>query len=741
MIDILRKNKLLGKLEISTLEALLPEIQRVELRDGAQLFKRGDAGDSFYIIESGGIKISTNDVTLNRLAAGDSFGEMALLSDQPRSATAVADPDAALLRLSRGGFTRLLSRHPELADELHDMMQSLMRQSLLATALRRISGEIDDDILRDIIGDFRWETYAAGQVILRQGEAGDDALVIVSGRVQATLSDGEEERVLGEVGSGSIVGELSLLSAAPRSATVTAVRETRVARMSRAALEKIMRTHPQFALHLMETIVQRQQRNFDQNYVEKPTSLNLALVPTHSGIDMADFVEQLRLQLAKHGDVLMIDRRRFDEMYGLDDALQHGHPTSAIVQLWLDELERLYDYVVYVADDEWSGWTSWVVRGADRVLLVGEAGRGPELGRLEEATLGHIYKQRCELVLLHEPQVKQPSGTSRWLEKRDIYRHYHVRKGDDGHVARLARLITGNGIGLVLSGGGARGYAHLGIIKALIEQQVPIDAIGATSMGAVIGGGLMCYMSYDGLRQQAGKLGSRKALLDLTFPTSALMRSKKVSRAMETLYGDADIEDGWLPFFCISTNLSKALVNVHNRGRMKHAVRASLSIPGVFSPVVRDGDLVVDGGVMNNYPVDVMREVLQGGTIIGSLVSSRESKGRPYELDDHIDGWRTFFAGLIPGMKRRRVPSIVKVIMGATSVYSNYLLTDFERRTDLLLQTETHPYGTLDFDNHRELAQKGYDAHAETITAWARAHADLIDQPPMWPPVSAKDEG
>lgn len=735
MIDILRKNKLLGKLEGTTLEALLPELERVELQDGVQLFTRGDPGDSFYIIESGNIKISTNDVTLNRLSTGDSFGEMSLLSDQPRSATAVADPTATLIRLSRGGFTRLIARHPELADELHDMMQSLMRQSLLATALRRISGEMDEDILRDIIGDFQWETYAAGQVVLRQGEAGDDAIIIVSGRVQAILSDGEVERVLGEVGSGSIVGELSLLSAAPRSATVIAVRETRVARMSRATLEKIMRTHPQFALHLMETIVQRQQRNFDQNYVEKPISLNVALVPTHGGIDVADFAEQLRPHLAKHGEVLMMDRRRFDEMYGLESMLNQGHPTSAIVQLWLDELERLYDYVIYVADDDWSPWTNWVVRSADRVLLVGEAARGPELGRLEEATLSHIYKQRCELVLLHEPHIKQPSGTARWLEKRDIYRHYHIRKDDGAHFARLARLMTGNGIGLVLSGGGARGYAHLGIIKALMELQVPIDAIGAVSMGAVIGGGLMCYMDYQTIRKQAGKLGSRKALLDFTFPTSALMRSKKVSRAMVTLYGDTDIEDGWLPFFCVSTNLSKALVNVHNSGRMKHAVRASLSIPGVFSPVVRDGDLVVDGGVMNNYPVDVMREVLQGGTIIGSLVSSRESKGRPYEIDDHIDGWRTFFAGMIPGMKRRRVPSIIKVIMGATSVYSNYLLTDFEQRTDLLLQTETHPYGTLDFDNHRELTQKGYDAHIETISQWARENAELIDQPALWPSV------
>ncbi len=735
IIDILRRNPLLSNLEHSTLEALLPELERIELNQGQLLFKKGDTGDSYYIVESGAMKITTNDLTLNRLTAGQGFGEMSLLSDQPRSATAVADPEATLIRLSRAGFLQLTELQPDLVDQFYALMQSLMRHSLLATALRRICGEFEDAVLYDIEDEFVWEVYAPGEVILQQGAPGDDALVIVSGRVRATFNHNETERVLGEVGSGSIVGEMSLLSKTTRSATVTAIRQTRVARMNHTVFEKIMRTQPEFALRLMEMMVERQQHNFDQDYIEKPTTLNITVAPTQDGIDITEFAHTLAKHLERHGTTLIIDRKRFDDLYGLKGALDHTHPTSVIIQLWLDELERSYDYVLYITDDSWSPWTSWAVRTADRVLLVGEAQLNPQPNPLERTIVEEITRQRHELVILHPPSTEQPANTAEWLKLRNVYRHHHIRKGDGAHFARLARLLTGNGIGLVLSGGGARGYIHLGVIKSLMEAQVPIDVIGATSMGAVVGGGLQAFMKYEALQERAAKLGSRKALLDFTFPLSALMRSKKVSDAMKTLYGDFRIEDGWISFFCISTNLSKASMKVHQSGPMGEAVRASMSIPGVFSPVVRDDDLLVDGGVMNNYPVDVMRQFLEGGQIIGSLVSGKESKSRPYKIEDYINGWQTFLMSILPGVKGRRVPSILKIILSATSVNSNQLITDFQRRTDFLLQTDGYPYGMLDFDKHIELVQKGYDAHTQAIQTWAQEHAYLIEQPPLWPPV------
>lgn len=732
MIEIFGRNKLLQQFDDQSLGTVIPELERITLKAGAVLFSAGDPGDSAYVIETGTIRISTNDLPLNELGAGEIFGEMSLLNNQPRTASASAQTDATLIRVSRRGFLRLLDIQPDLADHLTRAMQALMRHSLLATALRRICGTLDETTLRAIEEEFRWETYAPGDVILRQGEEGEDALVIVSGRVRATLNGGDQERVLGEVGSGTIVGEMSLLSHAPRSATVTAVRKTRIARMNRSILTRITHAHPEFALNLMKTLVERQQRNADQNYVEKPSSLNIAIVPAQPGVDTRAFTQQLARYLERHGSTLVIDRRQFDELYGLKGALDETHPASVIVQLWLDELERAYDYVLYLTDDTWSNWTNWVTHAADRVLLIGEASGSPAPGALERSIAEHVTQQHHELVILHEPETERPSGTLRWLEARSIQRHHHIRKGDGAHFARLARLLTGNGIGLVLSGGGARGYAHIGVIKALMEAQVPIDAIGATSMGSVIGGTLLVYMKYESIRQKAQRLGSRKAILDFTIPVAALMRSKKVSDIVTELYGDFRIEDAWLPFFCISTNLSRASMTVHRSGRLADAVRASMSIPGVFTPVVREGDLLVDGGVMNNFPVDIMRSFLEGGHIIGALISGGEGKSRPYMIDDHINGWQTFLRNIVPGMKRKRVPSILKVILGATSVHSSQRIAEFRQRTDFLLQTDAHPYGMLDFDKHAELTQRGYETHLDAVRRWAQTHAALIDQPPLW---------
>lgn len=732
IVEVLRQNTLLSALTDSTLESVLPELNRIALKAGDVLFNMGDSGDSYYIVESGVIKITSPDVTLSRLSAGESFGEMALLNNQPRSASAIAETDAHLIGISRTGFLHLMEKQPDLVEAFQTMMQKLMRRSLLATAFNRLCGELDESVIGGIESELVWETYAPGDILLKQGDEGQDALMIISGRVRATIENGEGKRVLGEVGGGSIVGEMSLLSEAPRSATITAIRETRVARMNRAVFSKIMHSHSDFALRLMRTMVERQRQNFEQSYVEKPTTLNITIMPISEGVDVLAFAKGLSAYLEKHGSTLVIDREAFVNLYGLKNEIDYTHPTSFITQLWLDELERRYDYVLYVTDASWTSWTHWVSGSADRVLLVGEAQGDAGIGELERTLIEEVNEQRRELVLLHEPDTKRPSGTMAWLKERNLYRHHHVRKGDEAHLARVARLLTGHGIGFVLSGGGARGYAHLGVIKALMEAQVPIDAIGATSMGSLIGGALLTYLDYDAIKQKAMKLGSRKAILDFTMPVSALMRSKKVTNVVSDLYGDLRIEDGWLPFFCVSANLSKAKLEVHTEGQLTDAVRASLSIPGVFSPVVRDDDLLIDGGVMNNYPVDIMREWLEGGKIIGTLVTGRESKGRPYKIDDYIDGWRVFLRNIIPGIRRQRVPSILKVILGATSVNSSQALTAFQKQTDLLLQTDTYPYSMLDFDEYKALEERGYDTHLEVIRTWAKAHQHLIEQPPMW---------
>ena len=551
-------------------------------------------------------------------------------------------------------------------------------------------------------------------------------LIILTGRVRVTHHDGETKQILGEKGRNTLIGELALLNNQQRSATIIAIRGTSVGEIDRTLFEDLIAHSPTFARQLMLLIAKRQQENLESRAVQQPTSMNYTLIPTHSNVDVDTFIQDLQPHLAKHGTVLIVRPADMNNFYGLDDAMTQV-PT-AMFQQRMNELEEAYDYVVFVVEEN-QDWAHRAVENSDRVLLVGLSDNDPTPQSFEQQVVQQSPHQRHELILLHAPETVQPAGTAAWLAPRDLFRHHHIRQKDDSHYARVARILTGNGIGLVLGGGGARGYAHIGIIKAMDEAQIPVDAIGSVSMGAVVGGAMLSSLHTDDVAgtilASGEKYGSKKALLDTTIPISAMMRSKKVSEAVHSICGDLNIEDGWVPFYCISTNLTRYRLNTHWHGKLHRAIRASLSIPGVFSPVVRDGDLVVDGGVINNFPVDIMREFLEGGTIIGSVVQSGKSK-RSYEIQDNIDGIRAFLSRFVPWMEKKRVPSIVKTIMASSSVNAYAQQPTYRKNTDFLLETVTTPYGSLDFDDIWELVNMGYERHKDPIQQWAETHQDIF---------------
>src|SRR6202035_4079754 len=193
-----------------------------------------------------------------------------------------------------------------------------------------------------------------------------------------------------------------------------------------------------------------------------------------------------------------------------------------------------------------------------------------------------------------------------WLEGSPVALHHHV--GDAADLGRLARLITRRGGRLVLSGGGARGFAHLGIIRALREARVPIDFVGGSSIGSIIAAGVAVGWSDDEMRLRYRRsFVDTNPVNDYTFPFVALTRGRKVSRLLQREYGDILIEDLRRPFFCVSANLSTGRALEHRDGRLADALRASVAIPGVLPPVFHGDDVLVDGATINNLPVDVMQ--------------------------------------------------------------------------------------------------------------------------------------
>ena len=279
---------------------------------------------------------------------------------------------------------------------------------------------------------------------------------------------------------------------------------------------------------------------------------------------------------------------------------------------------------------------------------------------------------------------------------------------------------------LALGGGGARGFAHVGVIRAIEEAGIPVDAIGSASMGAVIGAAYALDRTGAQMEALCEAFASRRRLLDPTLPLTSFLASGKVTRVLQELYGEARIEDLRRPFFAISSNLSRAEPVVHRSGLLWEAVRASSAIPGTFSPMLVDGDLVVDGGVLNNLPIDVMREDVETGIVVGSNVvptrlGERTHPSR-YRFGPSVSGFRVFLGriGLAPEI---RAPGLLSVLTRSTEIGSAWRARSawFRRNADLLVEPAMGRFRILDFDAWREILASGEVSAREQVGAWLAA--------------------
>ncbi|GMS91560.1 hypothetical protein PENTCL1PPCAC_13735 [Pristionchus entomophagus] len=209
--------------------------------------------------------------------------------------------------------------------------------------------------------------------------------------------------------------------------------------------------------------------------------------------------------------------------------------------------------------------------------------------------------------------------------------------------ARLARILTGHAIGLVLGGGGARGAAHVGVIRALREAGVPVDIVGGTSIGSMIGG-LFAESPNASIEERARSwfevmCSMWRKVLDLTWAHSAMFTGAQFNQTLKDLFDDREIEDLWLPYFCISTDISTSEMRVHRSGPLWAYCRASMSLAGYLPPLCdpSDGHLLLDGGYVNNLPADVMRSM--GARVVIAVDVGSAEEMNLYNYGDRLNGW------------------------------------------------------------------------------------------------------
>jgi NTE family protein len=543
--------------------------------------------------------------------------------------------------------------------------------------------EVDSATLEALAAGAVHFSLPAGSLLFESGSTPEGVYLVANGRLGVkTLGIA---RLTAEIERSQLVGETGWLLKEQHSATVFALRDSELLLLPTLVLDAVAAQSTNFSLALARLCARRLRRS-NRHEIEQKRARVFAVVPNSVEIDVANLATRLVAEFARAGRTELVW-----------DARASTHTAG-----WFNAIEESNDYVVYVADPTASGWTRQCCRQADVIVLAAPAGARPKLwpGGIAEAALAR--GARVELALLHDERIETGAAT-RWRRSSPLAQHHHIVDAAD--LGRLARLLTRRGVGLVLSGGGARGFAHLGVIRALREARVPIDFVGGSSIGSIIAAGVAVGWSDDEMRLRYRRsFVDTNPVNDYTFPFVALTRGRKVSRLLQREYGDILIEDLRRPFFCVSANLSTGRALEHRDGPLAEALRASVAIPGVMPPVYRGEDVLVDGAAINNLPVDIMQNHAPG-LVIGSDVG--------------VDRFALDRRG------KRRI-NIFQILMHSGMVNSASSAAAQRELADVLLKP---PLANVDLLNWRAFdraIQAGYDyarAALETLPALPRLPA------------------
>ena len=697
---------------------LARELEVLSFNSGDVLIQEGALDDGLYIILEGRVAVAAQGKALADLGRGETVGELALLTGDPRSRTVTAIESVRAARLSRAAFEQWVRRHPEAAKRVIAVMIDRLRRSRLAFALHLndLLGKLDPLALQDLESELQLVTLRSGEMLHRQGDSGDTLGIVVSGRLRIIVRRESGEQYEAELGRGETVGEMSVMSSEPRTASVVAIRDTHVAVLSRAGYERLLVKHPLTITQIVTGSLINRLRNMNGGVQRKSTLTTVALVPASRDVPFGSFAAELAASFARIGKTRLLSSDSVDRSLGKKGAAQvteqHGRHVTMIE--WLHKQELDHEYIIYQLDPDLSEWSRRCIRQSDQVLIVGEGCCSGEIGELERHLLP---SQRKTLALLQTS--KEPARSAAWIDNRQVERHHHVRLGEVRDMDRLARFLTGRAVGVALGGGFARGLAHLGVIRAMHELGMPIDAIGGSSMGSLVGALWVQGWDFDRIVAET-RAGCEESFNDLTFPFAAFKKGKKFSNLIQSFHGERQIEDLFLPFFCVSANLNRAEAVVHRRGSLAKAVLASTRAPAIFPPVVYDGELHVDGGVLNNVPVDIMKSFVNGGTVIGVDASPPHELNPMADYGNEVDGWRAMNLYFNPFMKKKKVPlpNLMLVLMRTIEFGGLSHKRNTAHIADVYLRPPLLKFKRTDFFAAGEIAQVGYDHAREQLGAW-----------------------
>jgi NTE family protein len=585
-----------------------------------------------------------------------------------------------------------------------------------------IFSELGADERAALLAELETRALKRGDVLVRQGDPADALYIVISGRFAVTLEGRRDP--LTEIGPEQPIGEIAFLTGGTRTATVSAMRDSLVLRLGRTEFEHIAAKCPGIWRTLTAALSQRlAATTASEPAIPDPRPRTIAIIRAGGSQVPEPFIEQLGSVFSANANTLVLDGARIAELLPQGVPLDSTEATQA-----LNQLESSYDFLIFLADAELTPWSQKAIRHADLVLAVATDGADPTPNALEQLAAAFVNTEARRLVLVHER--REPlSGTARWLRRRSLAMHHHVALDERGTISRLYRFINGTALGLVACGGGALCAAHVGLYKALIESGFEFDIVGGTSAGAAMTGAFAMGKHPDDIdRGTHDMFVTNRAMQRYTWPRYSLLDHRHYDTQLQRYFGGVSIEDLWIPYFAVSTNLSSYELHRHDRGDLFEAIRASGSIPVLLPPVYTpEGEMLVDGCLLDNVPIRTMHQLKSGPNVV---VSFHIPELERFDVDYNTLPSRAELIRMsINPMTRGKLPAAP----GLTTVLMRSLMAnrhDFNRQlksTDVLFVPPIPAnMGILDWHRHTELMRNAYWWGIEEVQRLKRARHPII---------------
>ena len=543
------------------------------------------------------------------------------------------------------------------------------------------------------------------EVLFRENDVDNALFILVSGRLVVYTEKKDIQHVIGFVRPGEVAGELSLFSNEPRAASIKAKDHSTLLCLKKSDFQSLCTSHPQLLWEISSIIAARCQLNIKRTKEYKPQIIAFLCIDDPDTLN--SLISEIKNNDLKKLKLNIVETGKLKDSKSIHNSFKHAITQDHTALFFIN-------YDALSTDEE-------LLKIPEKVIFV--MNERKDLESKTKSKIENILKIKGldkELLLVHKKKAPWHPNTQQYLDLLQASRCYHTSFDAPITISRVLRFISGKAVGLVVSGGGAKGWAAVGAIRALYEKNIQFDYVAGTSIGAVLAALFAFSNDLEDFNRYLTTYESRPfSIRTFTLPFFSIFNGKNETQKLRAIFHEAKIQDLTLPYFCITTNLSTYQEDVWDEGFIWKAARASSSPPLLLPPLIDNAQIHVDGGVINNFPTDIMRNKLgHHGYIVG--IDIGEYAHDPHEYD--CPPFLTFSEALksLLGISKEKLDciGIGEIILRTMSTGSSNRYAQNYKNVDFLIQPPVKGFSFTDFTKKEALIAEGYREGTKRLKTW-----------------------